>query len=321
MAQAEIDGAAAQCGTAALDALKLARERIEVYHRRQVPKDERYDRRARRRARLALDRDRGGRPLCAGRHCGLSVFRADECGAGKGRRRAAPRHGRAVAGRQAQSAGAGRGALAGCRRDLSHRRRAGGGGARLRHRNDRAGRQDRRPRQCLCRGRQAPGLRHGRHRHDRRAVGGPGVADRDNDPDWIAADLLAQAEHDVSRAVHPDYRRCVARRAVEKAVERQLARLPRGNDRRRDAGAISAPSSCAQSRRGRAAGRPHRAGAPSRSPPATPRSWPSASATPARSSSARIRRKRSATMSRAPTTCCRPRARRASPPASACSTS
>ena len=37
-----------------------------------------------------------------------------------------------------------------------------------------AGRQDRRPRQCLCRRGQAPRVRHGRHRHDRRAVGNPG---------------------------------------------------------------------------------------------------------------------------------------------------
>ena len=37
-----------------------------------------------------------------------------------------------------------------------------------------AGRQDRRARQRLCRRGQAPGLRHGRHRHDRRPVGDPG---------------------------------------------------------------------------------------------------------------------------------------------------
>ena len=37
-----------------------------------------------------------------------------------------------------------------------------------------AGRQDRRPGQRLCRRRQAPGVRHGRHRHDRRPVGGAG---------------------------------------------------------------------------------------------------------------------------------------------------
>jgi histidinol dehydrogenase len=38
----EIATAAAACDRAALDALKLARERIEAYHRRQVPRDERF---------------------------------------------------------------------------------------------------------------------------------------------------------------------------------------------------------------------------------------------------------------------------------------
>src|SRR5471032_2072241 len=39
---AEIDAAAAKCQPQALAALKLARERIEVYHLRQKPKDERF---------------------------------------------------------------------------------------------------------------------------------------------------------------------------------------------------------------------------------------------------------------------------------------
>src|SRR5712675_466883 len=38
----EIAAAAAACDRAALDALKLAHERIEAYHRRQVPRDERF---------------------------------------------------------------------------------------------------------------------------------------------------------------------------------------------------------------------------------------------------------------------------------------
>ncbi|TPJ15479.1 histidinol dehydrogenase [Mesorhizobium sp. B2-7-2] len=54
------------------------------------------------------------------------------------------------------------------------------------------------------------------------------VADADNDPDWIAADLLAQAEHDVSAQSilitdDPEFGK-----AVEQAVERQLKVLPRG---------------------------------------------------------------------------------------------
>src|SRR5215218_9397451 len=38
----ELDAAAAACDPAALDALALARERIETYHRRQLPKDDRF---------------------------------------------------------------------------------------------------------------------------------------------------------------------------------------------------------------------------------------------------------------------------------------
>ena len=40
--QAELDAAAAACDPTALDALKLARDRIETYHRRQLPKDDRF---------------------------------------------------------------------------------------------------------------------------------------------------------------------------------------------------------------------------------------------------------------------------------------
>jgi histidinol dehydrogenase len=40
--RAEIDAAASSCERAALDALTLARDRIETYHRRQMPRDERF---------------------------------------------------------------------------------------------------------------------------------------------------------------------------------------------------------------------------------------------------------------------------------------
>jgi len=54
------------------------------------------------------------------------------------------------------------------------------------------------------------------------------IADGSNDPDWIAADLLAQAEHDVSaQSVLITDDAGFADR-VEAAVERQLATLPRG---------------------------------------------------------------------------------------------
>jgi histidinol dehydrogenase len=39
---AEIEAAAKACDTATLDALKLARDRIETFHKRQLPKDERF---------------------------------------------------------------------------------------------------------------------------------------------------------------------------------------------------------------------------------------------------------------------------------------
>ena len=50
------------------------------------------------------------------------------------------------------------------------------------------------------------------------------VADRDGDPDWIAADLLAQAEHDVSAQSILITDDAALADAVEEAVERQLAR-------------------------------------------------------------------------------------------------
>ncbi len=63
------------------------------------------------------------------------------------------------------------------------------------------------------------------------SVAGPSeilvVADKDNNPDWIAADLLSQAEHDVSSQsiLITDDEEFATR--VEAAVERALALLPR----------------------------------------------------------------------------------------------
>ena len=67
------------------------------------------------------------------------------------------------------------------------------------------------------------------------------IADRDNDPAWIASDLLAQAEHDeAAQAILITDDEAFAR-AVEKAVEAELAVLPRAATARaswRDFGAI-----------------------------------------------------------------------------------
>lgn len=54
------------------------------------------------------------------------------------------------------------------------------------------------------------------------------IADRDNDPEWVAADLLAQAEHDTAaQAIFMTDDPAFAD-AVTAAVERQLRELPRG---------------------------------------------------------------------------------------------
>ncbi len=55
------------------------------------------------------------------------------------------------------------------------------------------------------------------------------IADKNNDPEWIAADLLAQAEHDTAAQSILMTDDADFGRAVEKAVERQLKTLPRGN--------------------------------------------------------------------------------------------
>lgn len=54
------------------------------------------------------------------------------------------------------------------------------------------------------------------------------VADSSNDPDWIAADLLAQAEHDASAQSILMTDDAEFGKAVEEAVERQLRSLSRG---------------------------------------------------------------------------------------------
>jgi histidinol dehydrogenase len=55
------------------------------------------------------------------------------------------------------------------------------------------------------------------------------IADKDNDPEWVAADLLAQAEHDTAAQAILMTDDAAFARAVEAAVARQLTDLPRGN--------------------------------------------------------------------------------------------
>jgi histidinol dehydrogenase len=55
------------------------------------------------------------------------------------------------------------------------------------------------------------------------------IADAENDPEWIAADLLAQAEHDTAAQSILMTDNADFASAVEAAVARQLKDLPRGN--------------------------------------------------------------------------------------------
>ncbi len=55
------------------------------------------------------------------------------------------------------------------------------------------------------------------------------IADKHNNPEWIAADLLAQAEHDTAAQSILMTDDAAFGRAVEAAVTRQLQTLPRGN--------------------------------------------------------------------------------------------
>ena len=274
-------------------ALELARARIESHHRRQLPRRRPLHRCARRRARLALDRDRVGRPLRPRRARQLSELRADERGAGPGRRRAARRHGRALAGRRDEPAGAGGRAPGRRLRDLSHRRRPGRGRARLRHR-DRARRSPRSsapatptspPPSARCSAPSASTPSPARPRCWSSPTG-------DNDPEWLAADLLAQAEHDTAaQAILMTDDAGLRPSAVEAAVARQLGGPAARQHRRRQLGDVRRRHRAALARRGAAARRPHRRRARRDRHRATRKASPHASATPAPSSSARTRRK------------------------------
>lgn len=55
------------------------------------------------------------------------------------------------------------------------------------------------------------------------------IADRNNDPAWLAADLLAQAEHDTAAQAILMTDDAAFARSVADEVMRQLQRLPRGN--------------------------------------------------------------------------------------------
>ena len=198
VSEAEIAAAVAASDKETMAALELALARIESHHRRQLPADDRYT--------DALGAELGSRWTAiesVGLYVpgGLASYPSSVLmNAVPARVAGVPRVAMAVPspGGEHEPAGAGGRAPGRRLRDLSHRRRAGRGRAGLRHRERARRGQDRRPRQRLRRRRQAPGVR----LVGIDSIAGPSevlvIADRDNDPEWLAADLLAQAEHDTA---------------------------------------------------------------------------------------------------------------------------
>ena len=186
-----------------------------------------------------------------------------------------------------------------------------------------AGREDRRARQRLCRGGQAPGVRQGRHRHDRRPVGGadPRRQRRQSRLDRRRSAGAGRARR--RRAVDPDHRRRRARRRGREGGRARSSRRCRAARSPARPGATSAPSSWSQSSTTRcrwsiAIAPEHLEIATRRRRSGSPRRIRNAGAiflgAPHAGGDRRLCRA-------APTTCCRPRARRASRRALACSTS
>src|SRR5918995_277176 len=200
IAQAEIDAAAAACDRRALDALTVARDRIHAYHQRQKPSDDRFT--------DALGVELGHR-WSAIEAVGLYV----------------PRGTAAYPSSVLMNAVAAK--LAG----IDEVYRVGGAQAvaALAY-----GTQTIRPVAKIV----GPGnayvaaakrLVFGTVGID--MIAGPSevliIADKDANPDWIAADLLAQAEHDASAQSILITDDAALARAVEAAVERQLLLLSR----------------------------------------------------------------------------------------------
>ena len=115
-----------------------------------------------------------------------------------------------------------------------------------------AGRQDHRPRQRLCRRRQAPRVRPGRHRPDRRPVGDPGRRRRRQRSrlDRRRSSVAGRARRLL--AVDPDHRRCRLRRPRGCRPSRPSFWAWRAPTSRGRAGATTAASSWCPTSRPRA---------------------------------------------------------------------
>ena len=112
------------------------------------------------------------------------------------------------------------------------------------------------------------------------------LADKNGNPDWIAADLLAQAEHDASAQSILITDDAALADAVEKAVDGATRSLAARAGRRRLLARLRRDHPGGRARRGGPAGRCASRPSISRSRARTPSVWRCKSAMPARSSSA-----------------------------------
>ena len=181
LTQAELKAAFESIPAAQRDALQAAARRVRTLPRG-AEKGQRRKLELPRRGRHAAGPEGHAagprRHLRARRQGGLSVVGADERDSRACGRCRRDHHGRAHAQGREKRLGAGRRLRGRRHARLHHRRRAGRGRAGLRHGDGAQGGQDHRPRQRLRRQRQEARVRHGRHRHDCRAVRNPGAGRR-----------------------------------------------------------------------------------------------------------------------------------------------
>jgi len=213
-----------------MDALRFAHERITAYHEKQVPEDAYFTDLLGVELRWRWTTLESVGLYVLGWHGKLSKFDSDECCSGKGCRCGAACHGCALARRQNQSSGAGGGLI------------LPGDSIRsivlVLHRLLRSCPMARKQFGMWLVKIVGPGNAYVSAAKQQifvtvgiDMIDGPSeilvIADEENDPDWIAADLLTQAEHDsaAQSILITDSARFAA--AVQKAVEVQHLTLPR----------------------------------------------------------------------------------------------